>query len=77
MEKKKIDWIIETVRSYLYEQPTNNVGSGKIAGTVEAGDDPPVRKRKRQYMSGGRGSRKFWLDYLKSPNGRRNQSSDS
>jgi hypothetical protein len=71
MEKKKIDWIIETVRAYLYEQPTNNVGSGKIAGTVEAGDDPPVRKRKRQYMSGGRGSRKFWLNYLRSSNGRR------
>ena len=27
--------------------PTNNVGDGKIAGTVEAGDDPPVRKKKR------------------------------
>ena len=26
--------------------PTNNVGGGQIAGTVEAGDDPPVKKRK-------------------------------
>ena len=24
----------------------NNVGDGKIAGTVEAGDDPVVRKKK-------------------------------
>ena len=44
--------------------PTNNVGGGQIAGTVEAGDDPPVRKRKK-YMSGGRGSRKLWMQYLK------------
>ena len=72
MEKKKIEWIIETIRTHLYEEPTNNVGGGQIAGTVEAGDDPPVKKRKRQYMSGGRGSRKFWLDYLKSYNGGRN-----
>ena len=28
--------------------PTNSVGSGKIAGTVEAGDDPPVRKKKKK-----------------------------
>ena len=31
--------------------PTNNVGGGKIAGTVEAGDDPPVRKRKKPPIS--------------------------
>ena len=38
--------------------PTNNVGGGKIAGTVEAGDDPPVRKKKRYiYM---KGVRKLW-----------------
>jgi len=73
MEKMKIDRIIQIVRSYLYEDmPTVAMGHGKIAGSVEAGDDPPVRKRKRQYMSGGRGSRKIWLDYLKSSNGRRN-----
>ena len=40
--------------------PTNNVGDGKIAGTSQAGDDPPVRKKKR-YVYGGRGSRKMWL----------------
>ena len=28
--------------------PTNNVGGGKIAGTVEAGDDPPVNKKKKK-----------------------------
>ena len=38
--------------------PTNNVGDGKIAGTVEAGDDPPVKKKKKKckkkrYIYGG------------------------
>tara|TARA_Y100001935_G_C17157874_1_gene433731 strand:- start:68 stop:808 length:741 start_codon:yes stop_codon:yes gene_type:complete len=49
---------------YTLEQamasPTNNVGDGKIAGTVEAGDNPPVKKKKR-YIYGGRGSRKNWM----------------
>ena len=38
----------------------NNVGDGKIAGTVEAGDDPPVKKKKK-YIYGGKGSRKMWM----------------
>ena len=41
--------------------PTNSVGGGQIAGTVEAGDDPPAKKKKR-YIYGGRGSRKMWLN---------------
>ena len=44
--------------------PTNNVGGGQIAGTVEAGDDPPVKKKKgkkKRYIYGGRGSRKMWM----------------
>ena len=58
MEKKAIDKVLDIVRSYLYEQPTNNVGGGKIAGTVEAGDDPPIKKRKKYiYM---KGVRKMW-----------------
>ena len=65
----KIDRIIETVRRHKLDEmmgagaagaPTNNVGDGKIAGTVEAGDDPPVRKKKR-YIYGGKNSRKMWL----------------
>ena len=44
--------------------PTNNVGGGKIAGTVEAGDDPPVRKKKRYIYQ--KGVRKLWK-----PDGRR------
>jgi len=50
---------------------TNNVGDGKIAGTIEAGDDPPFfmrrfkTRKKKKYISGGRGSRSKWLKYLK------------
>ena len=49
-----------------FSAPTNNVGDGQIAGTVEAGDDPPVKKRKKKgkkkrYIYGGRGSRKMWM----------------
>ena len=60
-----IDKIINKVRN-LREQavmtaPTNSVGSGKIAGTVEAGDDPPVRKKKKKYIYGGHGSRRMWM----------------
>ena len=59
-----IDKIINIVKN-LREQavmaaPMNSVGSGKIAGTVEAGDDPPVRKKKK-YIYGGRGSRRMWM----------------
>ena len=60
-----IDKFINKIRT-LREQavtgaPTNNVGSGKIAGTKEAGDDPPVNKKKKRYIYGGHGSRKTWM----------------
>jgi len=42
------------------------VGGGQIAGTAPAGDDPPVRKRKRKRTPNGRvGSRKMWLDFMR------------
>jgi len=60
-----IDKFINKIRT-LREQavtgaPTNSVGSGKIAGTVEAGDEPPVRKKKKKYIYGGHGSRRMWM----------------
>ena len=46
--------------------PTNSVGGGQIAGTAEAGDDPPVRRKKRKRTPNGRvGSRKLWLDFMR------------
>ena len=53
-----IDKIINIVRN-LREQavmgaPTNAVGTGQIAGTKEAGDDPPVRKKKPPILARGK-----------------------
>ena len=58
-----IDRIISIVKSLREEAmavPTNNVSGGKIAGTRDAGDDPPV-KGKKKYIYGGHGSRRMWL----------------
>ena len=56
---------MKTFKQFMSEEtvaavPTNNVGGGKIAGTIEAGDSPPVRKKKK-YIYGGHGSRKMWM----------------
>ena len=42
--------------------PTNNVGDGNIAGTVQAGDDPPIRKKKPPILARGKmpGLRTRW-----------------
>ena len=61
-----IDKIIDIVRTLREEAmmagaPTNNVGGGQIAGTAEAGDNPPIRKKKKKYIYGGHGSRKMWM----------------
>ena len=63
---KKIRDILKKLNEDTMAAPTNNVGDGKIAGTVEAGDDPPVKKKKKKgkkkrYIYGGRGSRKMWM----------------
>ena len=60
MDIDKIINIVRNLREEAMVAPTNNVGSGKIAGTKEAGDDPPVRKKKK-YIYGGHGSRRMWM----------------
>jgi len=66
MDINKIISIVRNLKEEGMSGPTNNVGSGHIAGTVEAGDDPPVRKKKRRPTPVGRyGSRKMWIDNLK------------
>ena len=65
-----IDRVISIVRTLKEEGmvaggPTMNLGAGKIAGTVEAGDDPPVRKKNRYIY--GTGFRKNWLQKRKPP----------
>jgi len=49
---------------FYEEMMANNVSGGQIAGTVEAGDEPPVNKKKKKKKTiayGGRGSRKMWM----------------
>ena len=59
MDDQKLNRIRGIIRSLNEEGvPTNNVGQGKIAGTSEAGDDPPVRKKKRYIYQ--KGLRKTW-----------------
>ena len=61
MDDKKFNKILNILKRELSEEgvpPTNNVGGGKIAGTVEAGDDPPVRKKKKYIYQ--KGLRKTW-----------------
>ena len=49
MKKKElVEKLKLFIRSELSEEvPVNNVSGGQIAGTKEAGDDPPVRRKKR------------------------------
>tara|TARA_B100000035_G_scaffold166705_1_gene142240 strand:- start:106 stop:321 length:216 start_codon:yes stop_codon:yes gene_type:complete len=68
--KDPLEKIINIIHSLHEEVPVNNVSGGQIAGTKEAGDDPPVRKKKKKRPTpvGRYGSRKMWLDNLR--NGR-------
>jgi hypothetical protein len=68
--ESKIDRIIDIIRSLKEEgmvigAPTNSLAGGKIAGTKEAGDNPPVRKQKNYIY--GTGFRKNWLQKRNPP----------
>lgn len=54
---EKIDRIINIIRSLNEDAPTMSLGAGKIAGTAEAGDQPPVDLR--------RGKRRNWNPFFK------------
>ena len=61
-----LDKIIDIIRNQRLNEdaPTMSMGGGGIAGSVEAGGDPPVRKKKKdknKYISLGRGARKSWM----------------
>ena len=69
MEKGRIDKIIGIIRSLKEDvgaMPTNNISGGKIAGSAAAGDDPPVRKKKRYIYQ--KGLRKTWTPDGRKPN---------
>jgi len=67
--ESRVDKIINIIRSLKEEgmvsgAPTTSLtsptdGKGHIAGTVEAGDNPPVRKENKYIY--GAGFRKNWL----------------
>lgn len=62
----KLEKVIQAFRKKINEEsPTMSLGKGGIAGTVEAGDDPPVKKKKKNIYL-GLGSRTKWKKYLDS-----------
>ena len=68
----KIDKMIKIIREQMVANAPGT--SGGFSGSADpkgpvAGYDPIMKKKK--YATGGVGSRKHWLDYLKSSNGRR------
>ena len=48
-----IDKIIDIVRNQRLDEMMT-VGGGAIAGTVEAGDDPPVKKKRPTILARGK-----------------------
>jgi hypothetical protein len=67
MDINKIIDIIHTLKEegMVTGAPTNSLVGGKIAGTAEAGDSPPVRK-KNKYIY-GTGFRRNWLQKRNPP----------
>ena len=61
---KPLKRIFRTVHKMNEDVPTNAVAGGNIAGTNEAGDSPPVNKKKKNIYL-GMGSRTSWLRNLK------------
>ena len=46
---------MKSFKQFINEDaPVNNVSGGQIAGTVEAGDSPPVRKKKPPILARGK-----------------------
>ena len=54
MTNSNLQKIIDIVHKLQEEMVANNVSGGQIAGTAEAGDDPPVRKKKPPILSRGK-----------------------
>ena len=57
-----IDKIIDIVRTLKEEGgPTVSMGAGQIAGSAEAGDDPPVKKKRKPTPIGRYRTRVTWM----------------
>ena len=54
MKQDNLQKIIDIIHKLQEEAIVNSVGGGQIAGTKEAGDDPPVRKKKPPILARGK-----------------------
>ena len=54
MTNNNLQKIIDIVHKLQEEMVANNISGGKIAGTIEAGDSPPVRKKRPPIMARGK-----------------------
>ena len=54
MTNDNLQKIIDIVHKLQEEVPVNNVSGGHIAGSKEAGDDPPVRKKRPPILARGK-----------------------
>ena len=54
MTDNNLQKIIDIVHKLQEEMVANNVSGGQIAGTADAGDDPPVRKKKPPIWARGK-----------------------
>ena len=54
MTNSNLQKIIDIVHRLTEDAPVNSIGGGHIAGTVQAGDDPPVRKKKPTVLARGK-----------------------
>ena len=54
MTDNNLQKIIDIVHKLQEEVPVNNVSGGQIAGTIEAGDSPPVRKKRPPILARGK-----------------------
>ena len=63
-----INKIISIVKTFKEEAvPTMNVGTGEksLGYNIETGTPPVKKNRNFNYAKGGRGSRRWWLQFLK------------
>ena len=74
---EKIDRIIQIIRENMVANAPGTQGGFSASSNPSgptAGYDPVIGKKinRRKYATGGKGSRKLWLDYLRTTkNGRR------
>ena len=66
---EKIDKILNIIREQMVANAPGSQGGFSSSSDSKG---PTAGYDKPNYAKGGRGSRKKWLDYLKTSNGRRN-----